>query len=155
MLPVYEEWIQSAIPTAKIAINLVLLIKEAETFYDPDKSFQQFADDAKHVDCSINIILSEELLPNKDEIFEKLGTLLETQPVLFHKSPSFDIIFLTKEAFDDIESGEFVYIPTDWDEPKYKNFFAVSELYSRNEPYSKEEITEILHNNFKQKEDTE
>ena len=162
MLPVYEKWIQNAIPTAKVAINLVLRVENTETFYHPEKSFQQFADDAKDVDCCIDIILSEEILPDKDKIFEKLGTLFETQPVSFYEGPYFKIAFMTKDEFDKIESGEFIYLPFtfQFDIDVHKKFLAISHFYPENETFSKEEIVEILHNEFKQngfaqKEDVE
>jgi len=152
LLPVYEKWIQSAIPSAKVAINLVLLVKDSQTFYHPDKSFQQFADDAKDVDCCVNIILSEELLPDKDEVFEKLGTLFETQPVSFYEGPYFKIAFMTNDEFDKIESGEFIYLPFtfQFDIGEHKKFLAISHFNPENETFSKEEIIEILHNEFKQ-----
>lgn len=152
MLPVYKKWIQSAVPTAKVAINLVLRVENSETFYHPEKSFQQFADDAKDVDCCINIILSEELLLDKDEIFEKLGTLFATQPVSFYEGPYFKIAFITKDAFDNIESGEFIYLPFtfQFDIDEDKKFLAISHFYPQNETFSKEEIVGKLHDEFEQ-----
>lgn len=157
MLPVYEKWIQSAVPLAKVAINLTLLVGDSETFYHPDKSFQQFADEAKEVQCDVNIILSEELLPKKDEIFEKLSTLLGKPPISFYDGTYFEIGFLTKDSFDDIKSGEYIDLPdtTELDEPEYQNFVAVVNLTVYNHAYSKEKITEELHDHFVQKEDTE
>lgn len=157
MLPVYEKWIRSAVPTAKVAINLTLLVGDSETFYHPDKSFQQFADEAKEARCNVKIILSEELLPKTDEIFEKLGTLLVTSPVIFHKGTYFKIGFLTKAVFNDIKSGEYIDLPdtTELDEPEYQNFVAVAKLTLYNQAYSNEKITKELHNHFVQKEDTE
>ena len=153
MLPVYEKWIQSAVPSAKVAINLTLLVEDSQTFYHPDKSFQQFADEAKEVRCDVKIILSEELLTKKNEIFEKLGTLLVTPPILFHEGTYFKIGFLTKDSFDDIKSGEYIDLPatTELDEPEYENFVAVAECALYNHSYSKEEIIEKLHNHFVQK----
>lgn len=152
MFPVYEKWIQSAVPSAKVAINLVLRVEDSQTFYHPDQSFQQFADEAKDVDCHIDIILSEEFLPKKDEIFEKLGTLFEIPPVSFYKGTWFSIAFMTKDEFDKIGSGEFIHIPTtfQYDADAYRKFLATSWFRKKRETLSKEEIIEILHNEFVQ-----
>ena len=152
MLPVYKKWIQSAVPSAKVAINLVLLVEDSQTFYHPEQSFQQFADEAKDVDCHIDIILSKEFLPKKDEIFEKLGTIFETQPVSFYKGTRFSIAFMTKNEFDKIESGEFIHIPTtfQYDTDAYKKFLATSWFRQKRETFSKEEIVGKLHDEFEQ-----
>ena len=161
--PIYEKWIQSVIPSAKVAIKLSMTSTEEVTYY-PEQTLQQFITSAKNtISINVNIMLSESLVDSRNEIFE-LSQLFENQPIDGYSSFECRIGFLTEKAFVNIESGEYISIPlyfkpmneNDTIKEEAKDYVAVTYdiiLFYENHTQTKYHILEDFKNNFKMKEE--
>ena len=112
MQVLYEEWIQHVIPTAKVSIELSVRPSSKELLYNPDETLQQFVSQTDQMSIDVDILLSEAMLEEKDEIFEKLSNLPGTEPITGFWHNHFDIGFLLQEVFEDLPSDEYKHIPS-------------------------------------------
>jgi len=113
MLPIYEEWVQNVIPSAKVRIKLNInhIYNSKEIKYNPNETLEQFISQANGIDIDINIILCQDVLEEKDKIFEKLSKLPESEPVIGYLSCNYNIGFLEKEVFENINMDKYEHIP--------------------------------------------
>lgn len=99
----------------------------------------------------MDILLSETMLEEKDEIFEKLSKLPGTEPIAGFCSCEYRIGFFIQKAFDEIESGEDIYMPLYLD-PEDKDIVAATYFLWINEKDTQAEFLEEIYKNFKIKE---
>lgn len=117
MTPIYEEWIKSVIPSAKVSIKLNInhIYNSKEIKYNPNETLEQFVSQANGIDIDINILLCQDVLEEKDKIFEKLSDLPESEPIIGYLSCSYNIGFLEKEVFENINMVKYEHIPNHLD----------------------------------------
>ena len=134
MTSLYEQWIQRVTPSAKVAVKLSIGSRSGELFYNPDKTLQQFVSQTDEMSIDVSIMLSETMLENKDDIFEKLSMLLQTEPISVFKSNRYIVTFFVQKAFNNITSGEHrymsLYLP-DKDDAE-KDLVAITFCYTKN-----------------------
>lgn len=165
MQPLYEEWIQGVISSAKVSVRLDINFGGTkEVIYNPDETLQQFVSEAERLNIEVNIMLSEAMLESKDEIFEKLSKLLESEPISGYKNSKYTVAFLTHEAFENIKSGEYKNIP-EYLNPIYegddiikaaKEFVAITYCYTTNSEsriQTQAELIQKLNRNLEIKEE--
>ena len=156
----YQEWIQSIIPSAKAAVRLRMSyggIKEVT--YNPSETLQQFVSEVDHLYIDVNIMLSETMLGNKDEIFEKLSKALEIEPITGYESGVYTIGFFVYDVFNNLKSGEYNHITTNVNSEMeslkevVKNLVAASNCYtaSGGKATTQREILEQLNKNFERR----
>lgn len=154
MIPIYEEWICGVIPSAKVSIY-VSGSPSHDMPYNPKQSLQEFVTEAEGLSIDVNIVLSEDMLENKDDIFEKLSKLPESEPISGYSSGGYRIAFYMQDAFDSINSGDDMYMFLD---PTYgKDVVAVTDFgqsYHMNTP-QQWGFLEQLYDKFETKEDVE
>lgn len=163
MQPVYEEWIRSIIPEAKVAIKLSIgIFQKKEVLYNPDETLQQFVDEVKDINVNVDIMLSETMRENQDKIFEKLSKLLKNEPILGYEMSKYAVGFFVQDAFDSIESDGYMYINPHLSRPKLSESYReasrglVAQTYCfahwEKKPQVQSEILKELNSNFRVKE---
>ena len=157
MQPLYEEWIQSIIPSAKVAVKLGMYPGgKKEVIYDPDETLQQFVAGADELHIEVNIILSEDMLEHKDEIFEKISEFPEIEPISGFQDTRYTIGFFEQQAFDSEKSGEYRYMSLyvisedDPDNDLVALTYCYTEDWKKKRPTSN--VWEQLNENFKIRE---
>ena len=150
MQTIYEEWIQSVIPSAKITIRLSMSLAKEVTYYPEEETLQDFISRV-NPSIDITIVLQEQMLDKKDELFETLSQLPDSEPLRDFNSVQYFIAFYAQEAYEQAISGEYMEM---FAYPIGEPYVTASTglAYSENEPVTWP-FTEQIYDNFETKED--
>ena len=159
LFPIYDEWIRGVFPYAKVAVQLSGRPKREIKYYDPQQPIQEFIDEAQRLSIEVNIMFSETMLEQKDDIFKEACTLPETEPLKGYQFIDYRIGFMKEEAFKSVKAGEYRRIPISLkpiaeNDESDEGFIAITG-FGIIENYPLPAYLDQLYNNFDIKEETE